>query len=201
MIRRSLTLAGGAALSMALSACALLSSPDPIQMYRFGQAAEPVRAAPGAMEIQLRRVEFNQAAGDDRILGVTGAEVAYIGGARWVERASLLYQESIENAFAAEATQVRLAGRRELSPSPRILDLDVRTFEARYPAPGAAPTVRVSIRARLISREDRELAAEEVFTVERPAGANRVSAIVEAFDQAVAEANSAIIDWTEASAR
>lgn len=187
--------------ALSLSGCALLTTPDPIQLYRFG-SVDPERAvAPGAtIQLQLRNVQFTDAAADDRILGVTGPEAAYIGGARWIERAETLYQESIENAFAAQATRVRLAGRRELSPSPRILDLDVRTFEARYPTPGAAPTVRIAVRARLISRQDRGVVAEEVFTVDEPAAANRVSAIVAAFDAAVGRANSDIVRWTEANA-
>lgn len=196
-IRMSLVAAAAAG----LSACALLSSPDPVQLYRFG-SSDPVRAvAPGTtVQLQLRNVQFTEAAADDRILGITGAEAAYIAGARWIERAETLYQEAVENAFAAQATRVRLAGRRELSPSPRILDLDVRTFEARYVAPGATPTIRVAVRARLISRQDRGVVAEEVFTIDQPAAANRVSAIVAAFDAAVDQANADIVRWTEANA-
>lgn len=186
-------------LAAAVSGCALLATPDPVQMYRFG-ASDPVTgvAPDGAVALEMRPVQFSAAAADDRILAVTGPEAAYIGGARWVERAQDLYQESVENAFAAEATRVRLGGRRELSRSPQVLDLDVRTFEARYPAAGAAPTVRVAVRARLINRDDREVVADEVFSVEQPATANRVSAIVAAFDTAVLAVNRDIVRWTEA---
>jgi cholesterol transport system auxiliary component len=186
-------------LAAAVSGCALLSTPEPVQMYRFG-ASDPVTgiAPDGAIALELRPVQFSEASADDRILAVTGPEAAYIGGARWVERAEELYQESIENAFAAEATRVRLGGRRELSRSPQVLDLDVRTFEARYPAPGATPTVRIAVRARLLDRDDREVVADEVFTVEQPAAANRVSAIVSAFDLAVLQVNRDIVRWTEA---
>jgi len=186
-------------LAVAVSGCALLAAPDPVQLYRFG-ASDPVTgvAPDGAVALELRPVQFSAAAADDRILAMTGPEAAYIGGARWVERAQDLYQESIENAFAAEATRVRLGGRRELSGSPRVLDLEVRTFEARYPAPGAAPTVRVAVRARLINRDDRQVVADEVFTVEQPAARNRVSAIVAAFDTAVLGINRDIVRWTEA---
>ncbi|HEV7354297.1 MAG TPA: ABC-type transport auxiliary lipoprotein family protein [Brevundimonas sp.] len=185
-------------LAAAVSGCALLSTPEPVQMYRFG-ASDPVTgvAPDGAIALELRPVQFSEASADDRILAVTGPEAAYIGGARWVERAQDLYQESVENAFAAEATRVRLGGRRELSRSPQVLDLDVRTFEARYPAPGATPTVRIAVRARLLDRDDREVVADEVFTVEQPAAGNRVSAIVSAFDAAVLQVNRDIVRWTE----
>ena len=43
--------------------------------------------------------------------------------------------------------------------------------------------------------------AERIFAVERPASANRVSAIVEAFDAATRDLNSQIVAWTDQNAR
>lgn len=186
-----------------LSACALLSTPEPAQTYRFGGvAASSAAASPVASPTQviLRRVEFPEAVEGDKILGVTGTETAFIAGARWVSPAADLYMESIENAFAAQATRVRLIGPRELTRGQRSLDIDVRSFEARYDVPGAAPTVVVIARARLMALPERTVAAERVFTVEQPATANRVSAIVEAFDTATRDLNTQIVAWTEDSA-
>lgn len=188
--------------ALALTGCALLSTPDPVQTYRFGgqpmATAEPA-AAPIA--VTLRRVEFPQATEGDRILGVTGVETAYIAGARWISDARDLYTESLEGAFAAQSSRVRLTGFREAAPATHSLALTVRAFEARYPAPGAAPTVVVSVRARLLSAPRREVAAERAFTVEQPATANRVGAIVQAFDIAVRDLNTQVVAWTDASLR
>lgn len=189
--------------AMALSACALLATPEPVQSYRFGEAAPASAAAlsvAGPTEVTLRRVEFPRAVEGDRLLGVTGSETAYIAGARWVSPAADLYMESIENAFTAQATRVRLIGPRELIQARRSLDIDVRSFEARYEAPGRAPTIVVTARARLLALPDRTVAAEQVFTIEQPATANRVSAIVEAFDIATRNLNARIVAWTDASA-
>jgi ABC-type uncharacterized transport system auxiliary subunit len=189
--------------AMALSACALLATPEPVQTYRFGEAAPAASAAlsvASPTEVTLRRVEFPQAVEGDRLLGVTGTETAYIAGARWVSPAADLYMASIENAFTAQATRVRLIGPRELIRARRSLDIDVRSFEARYEAPGRAPTIVVTARARLLALPDRTVAAEQVFTIEQPATANRVSAIVEAFDIATRDLNTRIVAWTDASA-
>ncbi|MGZ9099310.1 MAG: ABC-type transport auxiliary lipoprotein family protein [Brevundimonas sp.] len=202
MIRLPLTrLAVLAAGALTLSACALLSTPDPVQTYRFGS---PPRAAAAAVvspvQVSLRRVEFPEAVEGDKLLGVTGTETAYIAGARWVSPAADLYMESLENAFAYQATRVRLLGPREMTRGDRTLEVDVRAFEARYDAPGMAPTIVVTARARLLAMPDRTVAAERLFTVEQPAGENRVATIVEAFDLATRDINTQIVAWTDANA-
>lgn len=188
--------------TMALSACALLSTPDPVQTYRFGGgvAATSAAAVASPVQVTLRRVEFPEAVEGDKLLGVTGTEAAYIAGARWVSPAADLYMESIENAFAAQATRVRLIGARELTRGQRSLDIDIRSFEARYDAPGATPTIVVTARARMLVLPERTVSAERVFTVEQPATANRVSSIVEAFDLATRDINTQIVAWTDDSA-
>lgn len=203
MIRLSIRSAGVAVSALALAGCALLSSPDPVQTYRFGGPAAASAVAEGQSnlrQVTLRRVQFPEAVEGDKILGVTGTETAYIAGARWVSPATDLYMESLENAFAAQATRVRLIGPRELTRGERSLDIDIRAFEARYEAPGAIPTVVVTARARLLALPDRTVAAERTFTVQQPASENRVSAIVEAFDIATRDLNTQIVAWTDANA-
>lgn len=200
-MNRSLLIAAAAALPL-LSGCALLSSPDPVQMYHFGGQAPAEARAPIAQPVAmgLRRVEMPQASRTDRLVGVTGSEVAYIKGARWVSPADDLYTEALENAFAARAQRVRLVGPRELTTAERSLDVDMRAFEARYDAPGAAPSAVITARAQILSREDRSVIAERTFSVTRPASENRVSAIVQAFEAATADINAQIVDWADQNA-
>lgn len=194
---RSLALAAVAALS--LSGCALLSSPDPIQLYRFGDAGGALTtSAVSPVQVKLRALEMPQAAQGDRLLGVTGSEAAYIGGARWVSPASLLYSDALESAFA-QSRAVRLIGRRELTPTTRLLDVDVRVFETRYDYAGASPSVVIAARARLLRFPERTVVSEQSFEVRQPARENRVSAIVEAYDVATRDLNTQIVDWTDAA--
>ncbi len=196
---RNLVLAAVAAVS--LSGCALLFSPDPVQLYRFGDSNGAVGTPVASpVQVKLRAVEFPQAARGDRLLGVTGNEAAYIGGVRWVSPAAMLYAQSIEGAFSAEARSVRLIGQRELTPTTRLLDLDVRTFETRYDYAEAIPTVVVTVRAHLLRFPERTVVTEETFSVSQPASANRVSTIVEAYDAATRDVNRQIVAWTDANA-
>ncbi len=196
---RSLVLA---ATAIGLSGCALLSSPDPVQLYRFGDNAGAPAGAPAAapVQVRLRAVEFPSASRGDRLLGVTGNEAAYIGGARWVSPAQQLYSQSVETAFLSQARTVRLIGQRELTPATRVLDIDIRTFETRYDYSGAVPVVTIVAEVRLLRFPERTVVAERVFTVTEQTGENRVSAIVQAFDLATRDLNSQIVGWTETNA-
>jgi cholesterol transport system auxiliary component len=191
------------AIAVAMSGCSLLSTPKPVQLYRFGAGApEAAGATPQAMApvpVALRRIDFPEASKGDRLLGVTGNETAYIKGARWVSPAETLFNDSLESAFASNP-RVRLIGRREPGIATRVLSVDVTRFEARYDAPGGTPTVVITARARLTILPERSVASEEVFTVFRPANENRVSAIVDAFDVASRDLNSQIADWTASAA-
>ncbi len=214
VVRSGLRLAAGLAAVAALGGCSLLSTPDPVQNYRFGlplAAPSAVGASPAPLTVSIRRIEFPEAAGDDRILGVTGLETAYIGGARWVSPASTLFDDTLKAAFANRADRIRVLGRREPGTPPLVLQVTVTTFEARYAAPGAAPDVVVTARAQLRSTPERRTdgaairpeegrSVERVFTVTQPAGENRVSAIVAAFDAATRDINTQIADWTIQSA-
>ncbi|RZJ18602.1 MAG: hypothetical protein EON91_04545 [Brevundimonas sp.] len=203
----------GAALS--LGACALLSTPDPVQMYRFGaqmDAPAPAGDTPAPLLVSIRRIEFPDASKDARILGVTGTETAYIGGARWVSPAETLFDDSLNAAFAARPDQVRVLDRREPGTTPLVLRVTVSSFEARYlDGKDAAPTVVITARAQLRNTPERERGAgpirpedgrtvERVFSVTQPAGENRVSAIVQAFDVATRDINTRIVDWSISSA-
>ena len=285
--RSALRLAAVGVGALTLSGCALLSSPEPAQLYRFGftvDAPSPEGQRPAPLSVSIRRIEFPDAAKGERILGVTGNETAYIGGARWVTAAENLFDDDLRSAFASRADQIRVLNRGEPGTPPYVLQVTVTTFEARYApgerilgvtgnetayiggarwvtaaenlfdddlrsafasradqirvlnrgepgtppyvlqvtvttfearyAPGAqnaAPTVVVTARAQLRTTPERNsgegairpeqgAAIERTFSISQPAAANRVSAIVDAFDRASRDLNAQIADWTIQSA-
>ncbi|MEN5146263.1 ABC-type transport auxiliary lipoprotein family protein [Brevundimonas diminuta] len=201
MIRnRLMSLAACAALAGAVSGCAVLATPDPVQLYRFGGAS--AYAGTGAtsacpdVHVAMRRVDFPEAARGDRLLAVTGTEAAYIKGARWVSPAETLFEEALRNAFADGGTCTVLSSG-PLSREGLVLNVDVRRFEAAYAAPGAVPDANIVVLLRLYRMSDRSLVVEDRITVRESAGENRQSAIVAAFDRATAEASRQIVLWTD----
>ncbi len=201
MIRnRLMSLAACAALATAVSGCAVLATPDPVQLYRFGGAS--AYAGTGAtsacpdVHVAMRRIDFPEAARGDRLLAVTGTEAAYIKGARWVSPAETLFEEALRNAFADGGTCTVLSSA-PLSRNGLLLSVDVRRFEAAYAAPGAVPDANIVVLLRLFRMSDRSLVVEDRITVRESAGENRQSAIVAAFDRATAEASRQIVLWTD----
>ncbi len=193
-----------AACAVALSGCALLSGGKPANLYRFGQMIETQPAAapaPAAAAVPVFRAPtgFPREAAGDRILTVQGSKAAYIAETRWVAPAPILFGQAVTAAFDASPGPVRLVSRGEPGQAQYVLRLDVRTFEARYDRGAkAAPTVVVRVNAVLSRRG--ENVREQMFEAQALAGENRVTAIVAAYDQAVAQVLGQVVAWTNAEA-
>jgi cholesterol transport system auxiliary component len=183
-------------LPLALGGCiSVFPKAKPVQMYRFGDAVPaPATTGGAAVTVLKGATVFPPAASGDRILTATGAETAYIGGARWMAPASIMFDDALLRAFDAPGS-VRLVERGEPLAAASTLRLDVRTFEARYPG----PTAVVRVRATLIRNADRTLIGEKMFDASVPASGNRQAPIAAAFDSATDKVIGDIRAWTSAT--
>lgn len=187
---------------VALSGCVtLFPKVPPAQLYRFEitPSSQPPEATQGA-EISVIRAPttFAHGAAGDQLLTVNGDQVAYIASARWIAPAVSLFDQAESEAFDQSATRLRLARRGEIVNAPLNLRLDVESFETRYlDGPANAPAVVVRIRAILTRSSDHKIVEAQTFESRKPAGQNRVAAIVSAYSAAVTEALGAIVTWTE----
>lgn len=202
MIRRTALIALAC---VALSGCLgnLLGGGKPAQLYRFGQtpAATPA-AAPSSGRIGVLRATslFQRESSGDKILAINGDEAQYIAESRWVAPANVLWDQAVLAAFDASQGRARLVSRGEQASAHYNLRLDVRNFETRYEnGPKAAPVVVIRVRAMLSRDTDRDNPMQTLFEAKAPASDNRVSAIVAAYDRAVAEVLGQIVDWTNRS--
>ncbi len=180
----------------------LLPDAEPVALYRFEAIVQP-QDAPQRAPYGLMRtpVTLPNAAAGDRILTVTGAEAAYISGARWVSPASVLFGEAVDRAFA-DYPPLRLAERGDLNRPDYVLRLDVATFETRYLAgPDQPPTVVVHLNALLSRTSDRVVVASRSFEARETVSENRVTAIVAAYDKATSAVITEMINWVGQSAR
>lgn len=189
-----------------LAGCiSLFPKQKPAQLYHFGISAPPVAprlAAQARFSVQIAPIGFARASAGDTILSTTGAQAAYLSGARWVTSASNLFEAAVTRAFDADGGAARLIPRGEAVRPDYALKLDVRTFEARYDhGQRAPPTVVVELYAGLVRRSDTAAAgapAERIFQASVPAGENGADAIAAAFDSAVTKVLAEMVAWVDA---
>ncbi|MDO8380126.1 ABC-type transport auxiliary lipoprotein family protein [Phenylobacterium sp.] len=201
-LQRLFRLTVAAATAVALTGCiTLLPKTKPAQLYSFGYVAPADAAAPPAGEtfgvLKLAN-GFTRAAAGDQILTITGGnDAAYIGQARWVSAATVLFDEAVNRAFD-RGGPARLIGRGEMGKSDYALKLIVADFKVAYDTPKASPQVVVSVHATLTRSTDRTLVAERTFEQKVPVTGNRQAAIVAGFNTAVSGVLSDIVAWTGA---
>ena len=191
-----------AAASVLAGCISLFPKTDPAQLYRFGATTPQLQEiAPGepSFGVLLMATGFDRAAASDRILTVTGTHAAYIKDARWVTSSVALFDSAVQRTFDADQGPARLVDRAEIARIDYVLKLDVRTFEARYDRGQAvAPTIVVEVHAALDRTHDRTVVGDQSFKASVTASENRVGAIVEAFDQAVARVLGEVVAWVDA---
>lgn len=199
----SLTAVLGAAL-LASGCISLVPKSEPATLYRFGQPLSEAALDVPAGSIGVFRANglFPREAAGDRILTFSNGRAAYVAETRWVSPASALWDAAVAAAFDADPGPTRLITRGELLAAAYILRLDVRNFETRYEGGAkAAPTVVVRVRASLSGTGEQGMVGEKLFEKRVRAADNRVSAIVPAYDQAVAELLSEVVAWTNETAK
>lgn len=205
MIRTRLSLFAIAGVSLALSGCiSLLPKSKPAELYRFGQpgSAEAITAPQGQVGVFRTNSTFQRESAGDRLMTITDGKVAYIAETRWAGPAVVLWDEAVLAAFDADPGPVRLISRGEPASAAFTLRLDVRNFEARYEhGPKAAPTVVVRVRAAMTRSGKTPGVVEKIIEKQVTAGDNRISAIVPAYDRAVAEVLKEVVAWTNAQAQ
>jgi cholesterol transport system auxiliary component len=190
--------------AVGLSGCiSLFPKVKPAGLYRFGDSA-PVAAAKGPpatlVGVLKAPTVFTRAAAGDRLLTMTGAEAAYVAGARWVSPAGVLFDEAVSRAFYTDSGRARLIGRGEAGKADAMLRLEVRAFETDYVnGADAPPEVVVQVRAVLTRTSDRALIGDKVFDARVPASVNRVGAIVQAYDQSVDKVLTDTVAWVNAA--
>jgi cholesterol transport system auxiliary component len=182
--------------ALALGGCiSLFPQQPPAQLYTFGEGGQAVTPSQARFVVLSEPITFDRMASTDRILTVSGNEVAYIKGGRWASPAPLLFHSAMQRAFDA-AGGPRLIDAGEAGPIDTLLKVTVLRFEARYDhGPTAAPTVVVRVSATLNKNRDRSFISQKVFEASVPATENRIGSITQAFDQASSQVLGEMAAW------
>lgn len=178
--------------ALALTGCGgLLDSKMPAtQSYVLRLPPPPSEAGPAGLgSVMVRRPEAGPGLDTDQIALVRdGRKFDYYAAARWAAPAPQLVESVLVDAL--RATGLYSAVMDDASPfAPRHdLRVTLRRFEADYSAGSAAPVIHVVLDCTLGRRRDRQLIASFTAQGSARADANRLGAVVAAFEAASAAA-------------
>lgn len=198
-----------------LAACAALaatgctglfhSTAPPEQTYLLRAPAPPAAAAPAAppgaalaSPAALPSIRVSQPGADpglnsSRIILVQADHrLNFYSGSRWAGPVPDLVEALTVETLRASGGWQSVQDADSPFPSDYLLRIRVRRFEADYTGGGPAPEVHVVLDCVVGQREGREVLASFIAQGSATAGADRMSAVVAAFEQATDEALSSL---------
>lgn len=123
------------------------------------------------------------------------AKVDYYERAAWTDVAPQLVQTLIIESFE-NTDKIISVGREDANlRSDYLLKPELREFQAEYTS-GGAPVANVHINAKLVKMPQRTIIAGANFQHKAQASGDNMSAIVEAFDEALGKVLKKLVDWT-----
>ncbi len=183
-------------LGLVLTGCGgILSEAPKRQLYRL----EPTLALPARLPhvaAQLLVAVPGAPAGLDtsRIaLSRSAVSLDYYADAEWTDRAPLLVQTALVDAFEKSGAVPAVARDSVGLRADFVLETEIRDFEAVYDSPNGPPHVSIGLTAKLIKIPERKIVAQISIAKQAAAAANDIPAVVRAFDEALGAAVADVV--------
>jgi len=179
-----------------LSGClgSILESDAPTeQVYVIAPADSATPTATGTFDIAISDPAAAPHLRTERIAVLhADRRLDYYAAARWAGTAGAVMQsfivESLQDQGAFRSVTAAPAG----AAASYIVDFELRDFQAEYVDDQAAPAIRVSLVANVLKVADRRLVKVVTATASVQASANRMTAVVAAFETASREVTAAL---------
>lgn len=159
--------------------------PPTTYMLSAPAAGRPAPGAPAAeipLDLAVLKPKARPGLESDRIAVLyPDRRLDYFADARWSGSLAEVLQDLAVQELHSHANLRTVSGEASLLASAYWLEIEITDFQAEYTAAATAPTVRVSLRARLGSSVDRHLVGQFAATAQKRAAENRLSSIVDAF--------------------
>ena len=180
------------ALVVMCTGCAgsLLESKTPApDVYRLSGTELPARGDTLPLALAVTRPRAALSLDTERIAVVQpDSRFDYFSGVRWSEPAPQMLQQQLVRALSSDGRFATVLAAPTRVPSDLMLDLELRRFEAIYPAAGAVPRVRVELQVTLVDARTAKRLSSFLVQAEATAVENRRAAVLEAFEAATGEA-------------
>jgi cholesterol transport system auxiliary component len=191
----------------ALAGCGSLfhsNAPAPT-IYQLSVEPEPA-VAPIAADLAVLAPRVRRGLDNDRIAALyPDRRLDYFAAVRWAGPLDEVLQDLTLQAFRRASAVRNVDTDASAFASGYWLEIDVVEFQAEYPdtraGAGEAPTVHVHLVARIGGAGDRHLLGQVDAETRQPAASNRLTAIVQAYNQAADAALAKIVAGTSAVLR
>jgi cholesterol transport system auxiliary component len=161
-----------------------------VYLLRPGIAPAAAPAAPAVGNVQVMLPQVIAGLATDRIVVLrSGRRLDYYSGARWAAPAPAMLQMLVIDALRASNRFAMVESDTGPFPAEYVLSLELRHFEAEYTGSGP-PMVHVALDASLGRRGKREIIVSCSADSQVNAEADRLQAVVAAFEQATGNALS-----------
>ncbi len=191
-------LIGAASYLLPLGGCSVLFPPSAPQLYTLTPRIGNTRSGPLVHDQLVVVVPVAPESLDTERIALTrnGIVLDYFAGSAWTDRAPALLQGLMVDALQNSGRIVAVGrGSSDLNPD-YLLETELRDFEARYAGAGVPPTIVVRMVTQLIKASDRKAIASVLATAQVPAARNDLGSIVDAFDAAVGDVLTQIVNAT-----
>lgn len=193
-------------LALPLASCAgslFKSKLQTSSAYVLSVRSEPATAPAATLPVDLAILKPRMEPGleTDRIAALyPDRRLEFFAGGHWSGSLDDVLQALTVQSFRRHGGLRSVSGESTRFYNTHWLELNVEDFQAEYGTAGAPPVIKVRIAARLGNASDHGLLGRYEAAAEQPAGADRLGAIVEAFETAANTALTQIVNSTLAGA-
>ncbi|MFP7637963.1 ABC-type transport auxiliary lipoprotein family protein [Pseudomonas veronii] len=195
-MKRAYQLIAPVALAL-VSACSILPSPNPSDVYRLASAPATTQAAPVAWSLRVTKPQTSEFLDSSRIAVVPqGDLISSYANSRWSDPAPVLLRNRFMDGFQRDGRVTLLSSDETNLQADYELGGQLQAFQSEYR--GNAVEVVIRLDARLVRGSDQRIIASRRFEVRQPVGDSKVPAVVAGFGQAGDQLNKQVVDWVVA---
>jgi cholesterol transport system auxiliary component len=183
---------------IAFAGCGSLIGPSnpPPQIYVLDPAYVPVDAPTVSWQLAVERPDAADVYDTQRIAIQRDGIMDYYANAQWTDETEPLVQRMLVTGFEKSGHIAAVARERDGLHADNLLQIEVRSFVARYDSDSGAPVADVELVAKLLTADRHMVIGTLDSHHEAPASANSIPAAVAAFNVATGQAIDEIVGWT-----
>ncbi|MNQ77310.1 hypothetical protein D3C85_921720 [compost metagenome] len=182
---------------MLISACSILPTPEPFDVYRLPSAQSNAPSSHGAAQqwsLRLNKPLASEALNRPDIAVIPqGDVISSYKGSRWSDPAPVLLRNRLLDGFQRDGRVTLLSTDDSLFHADLELGGQLQAFQTEYQ--GTSTSVVVRLDALLVRGYDQRILASRRFEVRQPLSDVNVPSVVAGFGQASDQLSTQVVSW------